>query len=95
MNRESDRQGAEGDHALHRRRADRHLERQTGLGEGINLMVLQTPQYRQAMEVMHLNEYRWEIRRNFRDYAWVQYDFFQNKGCSINDANGTCREHMP
>lgn len=34
---------------------------------------------------MHLNEYRWEIERNFRDYAWVQYDFFQNKG--LLDAN--------
>ena len=49
---------------------------------------LQTPQYRQAMEVMHLNEYRWEIERNFRDYAWVQYDFFQNKGLlDANDAH--------
>ena len=58
------------------------------LGEGINLAELQTPQYRQAMEVMHLNEYRWEIERNFRDYAWVQYDFFQNKGLlDANDAH--------
>ena len=58
------------------------------LGEGINLAELQTPQYRQAMEVMHLNEYRWEIERNFRDYAWMQYDFFQNKGLlDANDAH--------
>ena len=59
------------------------------LGEGINLAELQTPQYRQAMEEgMHLNEYRWEIERNFRDYAWVQYDFFQNKGLlDANDAH--------
>ena len=58
------------------------------LGEGINLAELQTPQYRQAMEVMHLHEYRWEIKRNFRDYAWVQYDFFQNKGLlDANDAH--------
>ena len=40
------------------------------------------------MEVMHLNEYRWEIERNFRDYAWVPYDFFQNKGLlDANDAH--------
>ena len=34
---------------------------------------------------MHLNEYRWEIERNFRDYAWMQYDFFQDHG--LLDAN--------
>lgn len=29
---------------------------------------------------MHLNEYRWEIERTFRDYAWMQFGFFQQKG---------------
>lgn len=58
------------------------------LGAGINLAQQNTPQYRQAMEVMYLNEYRWEIERNFRDYAWIQYDFFQNKGLlDANDAH--------
>lgn len=58
------------------------------LAEGINLAELPTPQYRQAMEVMYLNEYRWEIERNFRDYAWVQYGFFQGKGLlDANDAH--------
>lgn len=56
------------------------------LAAGINLAEQTwTPQYRQALEVMYLNEYRWEIERNFRDYAWMQYDFFQNRG--LLDAN--------
>jgi len=51
------------------------------LSEGVNLAAMPfTPQYRQALAVMHLNEYRWELERNFRDYAWVQYGFFQGKG---------------
>lgn len=29
---------------------------------------------------MYLNEFRWEIERTFRDYAWVEYDFLQQKG---------------
>lgn len=49
--------------------------------EGINLAALsQTPQYQQALSVMYLNEERWEIERRFRDYAWVQHNFFQAKG---------------
>ena len=53
----------------------------TDLAKGINLACeSKTPQYQQAMAVMHLNEYRWEIERNFRDYAWVQFGFFQKKG---------------
>ena len=56
------------------------------LAEGINLAEqTYTPQYQQALQVMYLNEYRWEIERNFRDYAWVQYDFMQGKG--LLDAN--------
>lgn len=56
------------------------------LAKGINLaQITWTPQYRQAQAVMYLNEYRWEIERNFRDYAWMQYDFFQDRG--LLDAN--------
>jgi len=29
---------------------------------------------------MYLNENRWEIERNFRDYAWIQFGFFQQRG---------------
>ncbi|HWK59521.1 MAG TPA: SGNH/GDSL hydrolase family protein [Parapedobacter sp.] len=53
---------------------------------GINLAALsQTPQYQQALGMMYLNEERWEIERRFRDYAWVQHNFFQAKG--LLDAN--------
>lgn len=49
--------------------------------QGINLATLaKTPQYQQALSVMFLNEYRWEIERYFRDYAWLQFNFFQPRG---------------
>lgn len=49
--------------------------------KGINLAEeSKTPQYQQALAVMHLNEYRWEIERTFREYAWCQFGFFQQKG---------------
>lgn len=48
------------------------------LAGGINLAAqIRTPQYQQALAIMHLNELRWEIERNFRDYAWIQFGFFQ------------------
>lgn len=54
--------------------------------KGINLATLdKTPQYQQALRIMYLNEERWEIERRFRDYAWIQYNFFQPKG--LLDAN--------
>src|SRR5690606_21160487 len=53
---------------------------------GINLATLDnTPQYQKALRIMHNNEERWEIERRFREYAWVQYNFFQPKG--LLDAN--------
>lgn len=87
MNREMLRvQGLKGDHTLYidGERIGTWNGRQ--YAEGINLAELVwTPQYQQALAVMHLNEYRWEIERNLRDYAWIQYDFFQQKG--LLDAN--------
>ena len=55
--------------------------------KGINMAELTfSPQYQQALEVMHLNELRWEIEKVFRDYAWVQYGYFQEKGLlEVND----------
>ncbi|HOK35648.1 MAG TPA: SGNH/GDSL hydrolase family protein [Paludibacteraceae bacterium] len=54
--------------------------------KGINLASeTKTPQYQQALAVMYLNEYRWEIERNFREYAWIQFDFFQQKGLLFAD----------
>ena len=49
--------------------------------KGVNLAAeSRTPQYQQALAIMYLNEYRWEIERNFRDYAWTQFGFFQERG---------------
>lgn len=54
--------------------------------KGINLATLSnTPQYQQALRVMHLNEERCELEQRFRDYAWVQFNFFLPKG--ITDLN--------
>ena len=51
------------------------------LQKGVNLAAeTKTPQYQQALSIMHLNELRWEIERNFRDYAWIQFNFFLEKG---------------
>lgn len=51
------------------------------LNKGVNLATeTKTPQYQQALSIMHLNEQRWEIERNFRDYAWIQFGFFQERG---------------
>jgi lysophospholipase L1-like esterase len=48
---------------------------------GINLAEQSwTPQYRQALSVLHLNEYRWEIERSFREMAWIEYNFFRPLG---------------
>lgn len=54
--------------------------------KGINMATLtNTPQYQQALRIMFLNEDRWEIECKFRDYAWVQYNFFLPRG--ITDLN--------
>jgi len=57
------------------------------LQEGVNLACYRhTPQYQQACKVMVLNEERWEIERRFRDYAWLQYNFFMPRGLlDVND----------
>ena len=57
------------------------------LANGINLAEFRhTPQYQQACAIMALNEDRWEMERKFRDYAWLQYDFFLGKGLlEVND----------
>ena len=51
------------------------------LAEGINLAKeSKTPQYQQALAVMHLNELRMEIVQQMRVYAWCQHGFFQQQG---------------
>jgi lysophospholipase L1-like esterase len=48
---------------------------------GINLAIEnRTPQYQQAQLIMELNEERFEKERKLRQYAWLQYSFFKDKG---------------
>lgn len=54
------------------------------LAKGINLAAeSKTPQYQQALTVMHLNEYRWEIERTFREYAWCEFGFSSKRDCCM------------
>ncbi len=54
--------------------------------QGINLAeITTTPQYKQALQVMYLNEERWEIERRLRKYTWVQYDFLKDKNLLFAD----------
>lgn len=51
------------------------------LADGINLAeIIWTPQNQQALAIMHLNNRRWELEREFRYYAWCQHGFFQQLG---------------
>lgn len=51
------------------------------MAKGINLACYaHTPQYQQAKTIMELNETRWQIEREFRDYTWLQYNFFLKNG---------------
>jgi len=58
----------------------------SNLQTGINMAELtNTPQYQQATKIMILNEERFEIERRFRDYAWMEFSFFQEKGLLFAD----------
>lgn len=60
------------------------------LAEGVNMAELtNTPQYRQATKIMLLNDERLEIERLFRDYAWMEFSFLQEKGLLFAD-NQAC-----
>lgn len=46
--------------------------------KGINMATLtNTPQYRQACEVMYLNEERFDVEKRLREYVWIQYAMFK------------------
>lgn len=50
------------------------------LEDGVNLTDYRyTPQYRQALAVMELNEERWGIEYRMRDFALLQYSWFLKK----------------
>lgn len=58
--------------------------------KGINLALLtNTPQYQQALAVMHLNEERWEIERRLREYYWIHFSILKPKGMLYNDSEAT------
>ncbi len=54
--------------------------------QGINLALqVKTPQYRQAADIMALNEKRWEIERRLRTYNAIQFNFFMERGLLYAD----------
>ncbi|MEO6150656.1 MAG: SGNH/GDSL hydrolase family protein [Mucilaginibacter sp.] len=54
--------------------------------KGINLAtIVNTPQYQQALSLMHMNEERFQIERRLRMYIWMNYGFLQEKGLLYND----------
>lgn len=54
--------------------------------DGVNLAAITiTPEYKQALTVMYLNEERWEIERRFRMYYWLEFSFFRDKGLLFAD----------
>lgn len=54
--------------------------------KGINLATLtNTPQYQQAVKIMHLNEERWTIEKRFREYAWTEFYILKRKGMLFQD----------
>ena len=58
--------------------------------KGINLAVLiNTPQYQQAVAVMHLNEERWEKERRLREYYWMHFSILKPHGLLFNDGEAT------
>ncbi|RWY50864.1 SGNH/GDSL hydrolase family protein [Mucilaginibacter gilvus] len=58
--------------------------------QGINLALIKTtPQYQQALAVMHLNEERWMIERRLREYYWIHYSILKPKGLLFNDGDAT------
>ncbi|OIQ63352.1 hypothetical protein GALL_551070 [mine drainage metagenome] len=60
------------------------------LDKGINLaLITTTPEYQQALAIMHLNEERWAIERRLREYYWLQYSILKPKGLLFNDSEST------
>ncbi|TFF38186.1 SGNH/GDSL hydrolase family protein [Mucilaginibacter psychrotolerans] len=58
--------------------------------QGINLALIKsTPQYQQALAVMHINEERWAIERRLREYYWIHYSILKPKGLLFNDSEAT------
>ncbi|MBE9585805.1 SGNH/GDSL hydrolase family protein [Mucilaginibacter sp. JRF] len=60
------------------------------LEKGVNMATITaTPQYQQALAIMHLNEERWAIERRLREYWWLHYSILKPKGLLYNDSEAT------
>lgn len=60
------------------------------LAAGINLAAqVNTPQYEQALTVLHLNEERWEIERRLRMYSWLEFTILKPRGLLFKDDSQT------
>jgi len=56
------------------------------LSSGINLAEqIYTPEYQQALQIMLLNEERWELERRGRMYAWMEFNLLKEKGLLFAD----------
>jgi lysophospholipase L1-like esterase len=54
--------------------------------QGINLaLVVNTPQYKQAVQIMNLNQARKELEGKMREYYGLQFNFFQSRGLLFKD----------
>nr|WP_294950407.1 SGNH/GDSL hydrolase family protein [uncultured Mucilaginibacter sp.] len=60
------------------------------LANGLNLALINTtPQYQQALALIHINEERWTIERRLREYYWMHYSILKPKGMLFNDGEAT------
>ncbi|MCC8425807.1 SGNH/GDSL hydrolase family protein [Mucilaginibacter sp. UR6-11] len=60
------------------------------LNHGINLALIKnTPQYQQALAILHINEERWEIERRLREYYWIHYSILKPRELLFNDGDAT------
>lgn len=56
------------------------------LSKGVNLALFSTtPQYKQAMNIMFLNDHRAEIEVKLREYYWAQFNYFKDKDMLFDD----------
>ena len=56
------------------------------LAKGVNMTEYNTPQYKQAKNVMFLNEQYAEIEGKLRHYNWVNSNFLRDKGMLYEDS---------
>jgi len=51
------------------------------LARGINMAELKdTPQYQKALRIMEMNERRWRLEREMREFFWIEYNVMRKTG---------------